>query len=185
VNNREHVFIGIIIFFVYNFFNNTIINSVLYPLIGISISTMWYYGVILAIIGSLIPDKLEPAYHWNHRDKFHSKKTLRISCLIFSITAIIGLFSPLSFYISCFFLGYFFHLIADSQTKVGLPEGWCGEPITSDITILKSELVVNTIGVHTFHFISFYIIPLQMQGIHIQSFFLEGVFVQAPEILLT
>ena len=123
MNNREHVFIGIVIFFVYNFFNNTIINSFLYPLVGLSISTTWLYGVILAVIGSGIPDILEPAYHWNHRDKFHSKKTLKISGGIFSITAIIGLFSPLSFYISCIFLGYFFHLLADSLTKVGLPEG--------------------------------------------------------------
>jgi membrane-bound metal-dependent hydrolase YbcI (DUF457 family) len=84
---------------------------------------MWLYGVILAVIGSGIPDILEPAYHWNHRDKFHSKKTLRVSVAVFSITAIIGLFFPLSYYISCFFLGYMFHLLADSLTKVGLPEG--------------------------------------------------------------
>jgi hypothetical protein len=123
MNNREHVFIGVIIFFVYNFFNNTIINAILNPILGILISTMWLYGVILAVIGSGIPDILEPASHWTHRDKFHSKKTLRLSGMIFSITALIGLFFPICFYISCFFLGYMFHLLADSLTKVGLPEG--------------------------------------------------------------
>jgi len=123
MNNREHIFIGVIIFFVYNFFNNAVINTILQPLFGISINTMWLYGVILAVIGSGIPDILEPASHWTHRSKFHSKKTLRLSEGIFSITAIIGLFFPISFYISCFFLGYMFHLLADSLTKVGLPEG--------------------------------------------------------------
>jgi hypothetical protein len=83
---------------------------------------MWLYGVILAVIGSGIPDILEPASHWTHRNKFHSKKTLRLSIGIFSITATIGLFSPIFFYISCFFLGYMFHLLADNITKVGLPE---------------------------------------------------------------
>jgi membrane-bound metal-dependent hydrolase YbcI (DUF457 family) len=123
MNNREHVFIGIIIFFVYNFFNNTIINAILHPLIGISINTMWLYGVILAVIGSGIPDILEPAKHWTHRAKFHSKKSLRLSIELFSITAIIGLFFPISYYLSCLFLGYMFHLIADSITPAGLPEG--------------------------------------------------------------
>ena len=123
MNHKEHVLIGVVIFFVYNFFNNTLINSVLQPLYGISINTMWLYGVILAVIGSGIPDILEPASHWTHRNKFHSKKTLRLSEGIFSITAIIGLFFPISFYISCFFLGYMFHLLADSLTKVGLPDG--------------------------------------------------------------
>ena len=122
MNHREHVLIGVVIFFVYNFFNNTLINTILQPLFGISINTMWLYGVILAVIGSGIPDILEPASHWTHRNKFHSKKTLRLSEGIFSITAIIGLFFPISFYLSCFFLGYMFHLLADSLTKVGLPE---------------------------------------------------------------
>ncbi len=122
MNNREHVFIGIIIFFVYNFFNNTIINAILHPLVGISIGTMWLYGVILSVIGSGMPDVIEPAYNWTHRSRFHSKKILRFSAGIFSITAIIGLFIPGIFYISCFFLGYMFHLLADSLTKVGLPD---------------------------------------------------------------
>ena len=123
MNNREHVFIGAVIFFVYKFFNNTIINSILGPLIGYKISTMWLYGVILAVIGSSMPDILEPASHWNHRDRFHSKKMLRLSVGIFSITAIIGLYSPLFYYISCFFLGYMFHLLADSLTPAGLSAG--------------------------------------------------------------
>ena len=123
MNYREHVLIGVIIFFVYNFFNNTIINAILHPIIGISISTMWLYGVILTVIGSGIPDILDPPTHWTHRKEFHSKKTLRLTGLIFSITAIIGLFSTIFFYISCFFLGYVFHLLADSLTKVGLHEG--------------------------------------------------------------
>ena len=123
MNHKEHVFIGIVIFFIYNFFNNTIINSILGPLIGYKISTMWLYGVIIAVIGSTIPDILEPATHWTHRDTFHSKKTLAISIGMFTITGFIGLYSPLFYYISCFFLGYMFHLLADSLTPTGLPAG--------------------------------------------------------------
>ncbi|MFA5267546.1 MAG: hypothetical protein WC379_06205 [Methanoregula sp.] len=121
MNREEHIFIGIVIFFVYNFFNNTIINAVLNPTIGFSIGTSWLIGVIIAVIGSVIPDILEPATHWTHRSTFHSRITLGFTGKIFAATAIIGLFTPIFFYISCFFLGYEFHLLADSTTTVGLP----------------------------------------------------------------
>lgn len=122
MNHGEHVFIGIVIFFVYNFFNNTIINIILQPLFGTSISSLWLLGVFVAVVGSTMPDLLEPAKHWTHRNTFHRKKTLGLSGQIFAITAIIGLFSPIFYYFSSFFLGYMFHLLADSTTKVGLPE---------------------------------------------------------------
>jgi uncharacterized membrane protein len=111
-----------VVFFVYNFFNNTIITGILTPLIGFTIGTNWLIGVFLAAFGSVIPDQLEPASHWTHRGKFHSKKTLGIAGKVFAVTAIIALFTPIFYYISCFFLGYMFHLLADSMTPVGLPE---------------------------------------------------------------
>jgi membrane-bound metal-dependent hydrolase YbcI (DUF457 family) len=122
MNYGTHFFIGIVIFFVYNFFNNTIINVILNPLIGFSIGSIWLIGAFLTVLGSVIPDKLEPATHWTHRGKFHSEKTLGITEKIFAVTAIIALFTPIFYYISCFFLGYVFHLLADSTTKMGLPE---------------------------------------------------------------
>jgi membrane-bound metal-dependent hydrolase YbcI (DUF457 family) len=122
MNRGEHVFIGIIIFFVYNFFNNTLINTILKPVIGISISSSWLIGIGIAIIGSILPDILEPATHWTHRSRCHSKNTLKVTECTFAITAIIGLFTPIFYYGSCFFLGYVFHLLADSTTKIGLPD---------------------------------------------------------------
>lgn len=122
MNHGEHVFIGIVVFFVYNFFNNTIINTVLNPLFGLSIDSLWLIGVFLAVLGSVIPDKIEPATHWTHRGTFHSKKTLKISGQVFVVAAALGLFTPIFYYVSCFFLGYAFHLLADSTTKVGLPD---------------------------------------------------------------
>jgi membrane-bound metal-dependent hydrolase YbcI (DUF457 family) len=122
MNHGEHVFIGVVIFFVYNFFNNTVINLILNPLIGFSIGSLWLIGIFLTVFGSVIPDRLEPANHWTHRNKFHSKITLGITEKIFGATAVIGLFTPILYYISCFFLGYVFHLLADSMTPAGLPE---------------------------------------------------------------
>jgi membrane-bound metal-dependent hydrolase YbcI (DUF457 family) len=122
MNYGEHFLIGILVFFVYNFFNNTIINLILNPLIGFTIGSLWLIGIFLTVLGSVIPDKLEPATHWRHRGKFHSKKTLRLAEKILAITAIIALFTPIFYYISRFFLGYVFHLLADSTTKVGLPD---------------------------------------------------------------
>jgi membrane-bound metal-dependent hydrolase YbcI (DUF457 family) len=122
MNYGEHFFIGLVVFFVYNFFNNTIINVILNPLIGFSVETLWLIGAFLAVFGAVIPDKLEPATHWTHRSTFHSKTTFGMTGKIFAATAFIALFNPLFYYISCFFLGYVSHLLADSTTKVGLPE---------------------------------------------------------------
>ena len=122
MNHGEHVIIGIITFFIYNFFNNSIINAIFNPLFGLSIGSLWLIGVFLAVSGSVIPDQVEPATHWTHRGAFHSKKALRVSGQVFGVTAVLGLFSPVFYYISCFFLGYAFHLLADSTTKVGLPD---------------------------------------------------------------
>jgi membrane-bound metal-dependent hydrolase YbcI (DUF457 family) len=122
MNSGEHFLIGLVIFFVYNFITTTLINSVINPIFGISIKVTLFYGIIAITIGSLIPDYIEPAMHYTHRSTFHSRKILDISIKLFSITAIIGLFFASFFYIACFFLGYTFHLFADSTTPMGLPE---------------------------------------------------------------
>jgi hypothetical protein len=122
MNRKEHLLIGIVIFFVYNFINNSLINSAIIPIFGISSSTLWLVGAFAAALGSIIPDQIEPATHWTHRGTFHSKRTLNLTIWLFGITAVISLFSSLFFYISSFFLGYMFHLLADSMTEVGLPD---------------------------------------------------------------
>jgi len=122
MNRKVHFVIGIIIFFVYDFVNNSIINSLITPIFGISSVGLWLLGAFAAAFGSIIPDQIEPANHWTHRSTFHSKRALKATIWIFVITATLSLFFSPFFYISSFFLGYVFHLLADSTTKVGLPE---------------------------------------------------------------
>jgi len=82
MNQEEHIFIGIVIFCVYYFIDNFLVNSFVTPVIGISVNGLWYVGAVLTIIGSIIPDYIEPATHWTHRSKFHSKRTLNLTVWI-------------------------------------------------------------------------------------------------------
>lgn len=122
MNRGAHLGIGLICFFVYNFINNSLVNVLVMPFLGISPNGVWLIGTGAVALGSVAPDILEPARHWNHRHTFHSRRTLKVILWVFAITALIGVFSALFFYVSAFFLGYLFHLLADSTTKAGLPE---------------------------------------------------------------
>jgi Predicted membrane-bound metal-dependent hydrolase (DUF457). len=110
-----------IAFFAYNFVNGYFVNALITPVFGISSNGLWLVGAFAAALGSVLPDQIEPATHWTHRAKFHSKKALKFTIQIFGITAFIGLFSSIFFYIASFFLGYLLHLLVDSTTKMGLP----------------------------------------------------------------
>ena len=119
MNREQHVIIGIIIFAAFTW--------LFYYLVKIP-TDMIIYGGIGAVIGSIIPDILEPATNWMHRGIGHSKRALKFTGKIFAITALVGL---LSFFISMFFifyvvasffLGYVAHLLADATTTVGLPD---------------------------------------------------------------
>jgi len=118
MRSREHIGIGILAFLGYAYVIGSIVGAINDP---------WIWGVIAAVIGSVIPDKIEPATSFRHRGLFHSMGALRTAGLLFGVSAltavIIAFFSPFpAFYIiSCFFLGYFFHLLADSITPMGLP----------------------------------------------------------------
>jgi membrane-bound metal-dependent hydrolase YbcI (DUF457 family) len=63
-----------------------------------------------------------------HRGIGHSKRALKFIAKLFAITSICGLISflistsSIFYLISCFFLGYLFHLLADATTEVGLPD---------------------------------------------------------------
>jgi membrane-bound metal-dependent hydrolase YbcI (DUF457 family) len=119
MNKQEHVFIGIIIFAIYTWF--------LYSLVKISSNTI-IYAAIGAILGSIIPDVIEPASNWMHRGIGHSKRALKLTGKIFVITGLLGVLSYFhsiffNFYIiASFFLGYVAHLLADATTPVGLPD---------------------------------------------------------------
>jgi len=118
INSGVHTGIGIIVFFIYSDFIGHIVSS---------INNQWIWGIIMVVIGSLLPDVLEPATSYHHRRLFHSQRAFKTSVFLFGSTVLFAvvtaLFSEFSaFYLaSCFFLGYTFHLLADSVTPMGLP----------------------------------------------------------------
>jgi len=119
MNRQEHLVIGILIFLPYFFLINSIFKSANYSFL---------YGIIATSVGSIIPDIFEAPTSWLHRGICHSKRALKIVSILFVITALVGLLSSIItsmsiFYlVSCFFLGYTFHLLADATTTVGLPD---------------------------------------------------------------
>ena len=114
-----HLAIGGIAFLFYQYFIEIINTTTNYP---------WLFGLFVAALGSAVPDIVEPASGWRHRGFCHGKGTLNLMILLFSISALIALSSSpfpdlLFIYLaSCFFLGYMFHLLADSLTPMGLPK---------------------------------------------------------------
>jgi membrane-bound metal-dependent hydrolase YbcI (DUF457 family) len=118
MNRDWHIAIGGAAFLVYQCSIEVINKTTHYP---------WYFGIIVALVGSTIPDFFEPATHWGHRGICHSKGAIIFIGVLFTISALIVLISqPFPnlvwiYFASCFFLGYGFHLLADSLTPMGLP----------------------------------------------------------------
>ncbi len=119
MNKQQHVIIGIIVFAAFTW--------IFYYLVPVSVAII-FYGLIGTIVGSIIPDILEPSTSWMHRGIGHSKRALKFTGKLFAIIALLGLLSFFNsiffiFYIiASFFLGYVVHLLADATTAVGLPE---------------------------------------------------------------
>ena len=118
MNRQWHLVIGGIAFILYQTFLDTINSTLHYP---------WIFGIFSLAVGSLLPDKLEPASTRYHRGICHSHGALSLMTVFFMVTALICSFSSvfphllLVYLASCFFLGYVFHLLADSCTARGLP----------------------------------------------------------------
>ena len=115
-----HLIIGVLAFCGYAY---------LLSLIRETTNELLLLGFFAVITGSLMPDILEAPTSWKHRGLFHSKRALKCILGVFGVTAAIGVLPssliPHAFLIyglSCFALGYLFHLLADSTTKRGLPE---------------------------------------------------------------
>jgi membrane-bound metal-dependent hydrolase YbcI (DUF457 family) len=115
-----HLIIGVMAFFVYAYLIN-----------GIHVITAGFFilGLFAVAASSAMPDILEAPTSSRHRRIFHSKRALKCTAIMFGITVAIELLSSLptlskalTFGFSCFALGYFFHLLADSTTRRGLPE---------------------------------------------------------------
>jgi membrane-bound metal-dependent hydrolase YbcI (DUF457 family) len=115
-----HLIIGILAFFCYAY---------LLSFIQETTGASFVPGLFAVITGSIMPDILEVPTSWRHRGIFHSRRALKCMVGTFGITAATGFLpSPLIphavlvYGISCFALGYLFHLLADATTKRGLPE---------------------------------------------------------------
>ena len=119
MRRQTHLFIGTIAFFAYTF--------PLYLFLQIS-PAMVLPGFFATAFGSVMPDVLEPARHRGHRGIGHSRRAMRLAGWVFVLTAVLGLFQAadralsFSYIVSCFFLGYALHLLADGTTPAGLPE---------------------------------------------------------------
>jgi len=118
MRRQVHLVIGAIAYFVYTF--------PLYLLLRLP-GDLMLAGLFAALLGSVLPDALEPARTWSHRGFGHSRRAMRFSLWAFALTGVLGLLrsfvpglSP-SYILSCFFLGYALHLLADSTTPAGIP----------------------------------------------------------------
>jgi len=118
MDRTTHLVIGLLAFVAYSVVLDTLNKTAGFP---------WVIGLIVVCLGSVLPDILEPARSWRHRGMFHSLGALVIVlplfCISSLVTIIVSFFPhPAPFYYaSCFFLGYVFHLLADSVTPMGLP----------------------------------------------------------------
>ncbi len=110
MNKEEHFTLAIIlviaIYFILNYLN--LLNY--FP----------YAGVLL--IGSVLPDIIEPAKHYTHRNYFHSKRFLKILYYSLIPTLLLGVFIHGILYLFFLVIGYISHLWLDSTTKMGLPD---------------------------------------------------------------
>jgi membrane-bound metal-dependent hydrolase YbcI (DUF457 family) len=68
MNRREHLAIGVMAFIAYRFLVHLIIKISADPLV---------YAFIAVVLGSILPDILEPATSWKHRGVCHSKRALK------------------------------------------------------------------------------------------------------------
>jgi|GEM_PF-6261089 inner membrane protein len=87
----------------------------------IHLISLFGYAITL-IVGSVLPDIIEPAKDYTHRDYFHSKRFLKMLYYSLPITLLIGLFFHGWLYLFFLAVGYISHLWLDLTTKMGLPD---------------------------------------------------------------
>ncbi|WP_292486248.1 metal-dependent hydrolase [Methanohalobium sp.] len=83
-------------------------------------------AILFSVMGSTLPDKIEPAKNSKHRKFFHSKVILfTTSYLLYEIfnTGNVAYFNEniLTLYTGFILAGYLSHLILDATTPSGLP----------------------------------------------------------------
>jgi len=111
MNKNQHIVFGILSFLPYYLVFNSIHeieNQVI------------LYSILSVLIGSIIPDIIEPATNWKHRGYGHSKRILIRLAQFLLLFSFIAIFFQYVLIVSSFLLGYLIHLLADSTTKIGL-----------------------------------------------------------------
>lgn len=79
-------------------------------------------NALAGIAGASIPDKMEPAYHPNHRSTFHSFSAAALNVWGMSSTGNIEQLDPrLTSATKAFLFGYLSHLALDFSTPNSLP----------------------------------------------------------------
>lgn len=109
MNSKEHYTLAfillIVIYFILNYFN-----------------LLSYFGYSVSLLlGSVLPDMIEPAKNYMHRNYFHSKRFLKILYYLIIPTLILSILFNYLFYIFFLIMGYISHLWLDSTTR-RLPE---------------------------------------------------------------
>ncbi|MFC2143988.1 metal-dependent hydrolase [Candidatus Aenigmatarchaeota archaeon] len=111
MNRQRHLIIGLI---TAGFISFLIDGLTLGPSLG--------YALVGGFIGSLLPDRIEPAKHYTHRDFFHSKTLMRVLGVIMLVSLPISFFITEVWFIFYGIVGYEMHLLADGTTPMGLPD---------------------------------------------------------------
>jgi len=113
MNRPVHITIGVVVwvFYVWGIFHIITIES-----------GYLAFGILSMLLGSVLPDIIEPPTSAWHRGTFHSWVTLGKIGLMFLVFTLIGLLLHILLVASSFCLGYALHLIADSSTTAGLPK---------------------------------------------------------------
>ena len=112
MNRTQHIVAGLVVFAIYTY--------LVYQIRSIGVEVL-FLGGVAAILGSMLPDIIEPASDWTHRGFAHSKRILRRLSLIVLLTSIAVLVFPHLLILVGALLAYVVHLLCDWTTKVGLP----------------------------------------------------------------
>lgn len=69
-----------------------------------------------------LPDFIEPAFNYKHRQYFHSKSFAKILGALFVVSFVAGFLIEWVNIFAFLIVGYLFHLFLDSTTPMGLPK---------------------------------------------------------------
>lgn len=80
------------------------------------------FNIAAGLAGAILPDKLEPAYHPNHRSSCHSLVAAGVNAGGINATGDSEQLDPRwKSAAKSFFIGYLSHLVLDGRTPKGLP----------------------------------------------------------------